>query len=581
VTQAEIVLLGTPQVFINAQPVRFARRKALALIAYLAITRQPHSRDTLAELLFADHEAGQARAALRVILAAINQTPFVGWLIAERDTIALRVDETLSVDALAFDAHIDAGADAAAAALYRGDFMAGFTLRDSPAFDDWQSVETQRLQQRLFTALQRLSDQYRGRGEHEQAAEVLRRWLSIDPLHEPAQYTLISTYADMGQRTAALDQYAHYAALVQAELGIPPQDDLRQLAEQIRSATPNARPPRSGEGSLPPLPPLCIGREGAIADVKARLCQPAARVVIQGWPGIGKTTLSALLAHDQALSACYPDGTLWVSLGSAPNLAAVLGGWGAALGLGGLEGARGIDEISARLTAFLKDRRVLLIIDDVWAAEDAHPLLVGSEGSGLILTTRLNDVARSLATSPDAVYRIPILSTADSLTLLGTLAPDVVATYPDECHDLAVQLEGLPLALQVAGRMLHAEMEMGWGVDDLLRELGEGDRLLLANAPADRAEIATQTTPTIAALLHRSVERLPADAQEKFALLAVFAPKPASFTLEAMQSVWRVPDARPYARLLIDRGLLEPDRAGRFQMHALLVMLARSLFQVM
>jgi DNA-binding SARP family transcriptional activator len=576
------MLLGTPQVFVAGQPIRFARRKAIALIAYLAMTRQPHSRDTLADLLFADQEAGQARAALRVILAAINQTPLVSWLIAEREAIALRIDDTLSVDTLAFDTCVDTGMDAAAADLYRGDFMAGFTLRDSPAFDDWQSMETQRLQQRLFSVLHRLSDHHIQRGEHEQAAAVLRRWLGIDPLHEAAQYALIRIYASMGQRAAALDQYASYAALVQAELGIPPQDDLRQFVASIRGAAHADSAPRSADGSLPPLPPLCIGRESAIIEVRERLCQqPAARVVIQGWPGIGKTTLSAVLAHDKTLGACYPDGRLWVSLGGMPNIAAVLGSWGAALGLGGLDSARGIAEASARLTAFLKDRRVLLIIDDVWAVEDAHPLLVVSEKGGVIITTRLNDVARSLATSPDSVYRIPILSVQDSLALLGTLAPQVTAAYPDECHDLVVQLEGLPLALQVAGRMLHAEMEMGWGVGDLLRELSQGDRLLMANAPADRVEIATQTTPTIAALLHRSVERLPPDVQEKFALLAVFAPKPASFTLAAMQSVWRVPDARPHARMLIDRGLLEPDRAGRFQMHALLVMLARSLFQVM
>jgi hypothetical protein len=330
-----------------------------------------------------------------------------------------------------------------------------------------------------------------------------------------------------------------------------------------------------------------VGREQAAAEVKQRLnvgvsedqllMQP--RVVIQGWPGIGKTTLSSVLAHDRELQSHYQDGVLWISLGQEPNLMAILSNWGRSLGFHELERTQTVEEASARLTAFLKDKHILVIVDDVWEVEDAQPLQIGGDRSGLLITTRLNDVARALADRPESVYKIPILSLDEGLMLLRKLAPQVVAQYPDEAADLATDLEGLPLALQVAGRLLHAEMEFGWGIADLLRDLREGKRLLEAQAPADRTEIATETTPTIAALLQRSVARLSAEMQEKFALLAVFAPKPATFTLEAMQSVWRVSDARPETRMLIDRGLLEPDGNGRFQMHALLVMLARSMFQ--
>lgn len=589
-----IILFGTPRIYCDDTAIEFARRKALALIAYLAVTDQRHSRDTLAEFLWPDNDAVQSRAALRRVLHTINDTPLAPWIDADRDTISLAKGAGLSVDVRQFDACLThptlPDSLEQAIDLYRDNFMAGFTLRDSAAFDHWQASQSQHLQQKLFVTFERLSEYYLQRKTPEQAAVVLRRWLTFDPLHENVQYRLIEIYALMGQRSTALAQYDAYASMLESELGIAPQAELRQLYESIKGGGPIPQHTLSREpaGMLPPLPSLFIGREQAVADVKQRLnTGPAAegsttsqpRVVIQGWPGIGKTTLSAILAHDRDLQSRYQDGVLWISLGQDPNPMAILSNWGRALGFHELERTQTVEEASARLRAFIKDRRILLIIDDIWDIEDARPLQIGGDHSGLLMTTRLNDVARALANRPEALYKIPILSPAESLTLLRTLAPQVVAQYPAESAALAADLEGLPLALQVAGRLLHAEMEFGWGIIDLLDAIREGKRLLEAQPPADRFEVAAETTPTIAALLQRSVERLSPEMQERFALLAVFAPKPATFSLEAMQSVWRVDDARPTARILIDRGLLEPDRNGRFQMHALLVMLARSLFQ--
>ncbi|MGH8930306.1 MAG: hypothetical protein ACRDZO_06640, partial [Egibacteraceae bacterium] len=106
----------------------------------------------------------------------------------------------------------------------------------------------------------------------------------------------------------------------------------------------------------------------------------------------------------------------------------------------------------------------------------------------------------------------------------------------------------------------------------------EGRALLGATAPEDRFDPVTQTIPTVSALLRRSTDRLDDETEERFAYLGVFAPKPATFSLEAMQSVWLVNDARPTARRLADRGLLEPIIASsRFQLHAVLVLHAKSL----
>ena len=185
--------------------------------------------------------------------------------------------------------------------------------------------------------------------------------------------------------------------------------------------------------------------------------------------------------------------------------------------------------------------------------------------------------AYRLASAPDDIYVLGVLTGDDGLALLRTLAPSVVAEHPGPSAELVAEVEGLPLALQVAGRLLAAEAHLGLGVSSLLTDLREGSRLLSAQAPADRADLVTAATPTVAALLAQSTNRLPAALREQFAYLGAFVEKPATFDIEAIATVWDVPDPLPAVRTLVGRGLLEPTGDGRFQMHALLAMHAQAL----
>ena len=84
-------------------------------------------------------------------------------------------------------------------------------------------------------------------------------------------------------------------------------------------------------------------------------------------------------------------------------------------------------------------------------------------------------------------------------------------------------------------------------------------------------------SPTISALFKKSTDVLSDELRYRFACLGWFAPKPATFTIRAMKDVWEVDDPSGIARQLIDHGLLEPAGSGRYQMHALLVLHAKSL----
>jgi hypothetical protein len=174
-------------------------------------------------------------------------------------------------------------------------------------------------------------------------------------------------------------------------------------------------------------------------------------------------------------------------------------------------------------------------------------------------------------------YRLPILGEDDAIRLLWALAPDVVDKNEKLCRLLVRDLECLPLALHVAGRLLRSEAKLDWGVEQLLEDIRSGAAIVRALAPEDRAEDAE--LPTVKALLQKSTNLLDQRTRDYFAYLGVFAPKPATFNLDALKAVWEEQDPKPYVRRLVNHGLLEAIGNGRFQMHALLVAHAKSFLE--
>lgn len=340
-------------------------------------------------------------------------------------------------------------------------------------------------------------------------------------------------------------------------------------------------PPPSVPSSAGRAPLLCtelFGRDDALSEMRARLTEAPTTVLtaVRGWPGVGKTTLATALAHDTEVNKALSDGVLWAALGPDADPMPVLGSWLTALGVSPHDMPSAEDRCT-RLAALLRNRRMLLIIDDVWDASQARLLCVGGRDCRTVITTRHPEVARALGLAEQAVYHLDVLSEDASLALLRDLAPAAVDMDPDGTRRLVQELEGLPLALKVAGGLLAAESGMGWGIGDLLAELTEGRRILQEQVPADLTDLASQTRPTVAILLHKSTDRLDDLNRDRFALLGAFVPKPATFDEPAAGALWEVDDPRPTLRLLADRGLLEPAGGGRFQMHALLAVHAQAL----
>src|SRR5690606_5173664 len=282
------------------------------------------------------------------------------------------------------------------------------------------------LRREFAGVLHRLSIYAAEAGRFEPAIAFAQRWLSLDELHEPAHRLLMQLYAANGQRSEALRQYQHCVDLLNLELASPPEEETVQLyemiqANQLSKAFP-ARSTATAVNVLPPVPSLVVGRGEALRAIKRRLGIGGEKrpiTVIQGWPGVGKSTTVAMLAHDREIAPHFPDGILWASLGEEPDIRRALTAWSEALKLGESGRALSVEEISAQITAALRDKRMLLIVDDVWQSEHAAHFRVGGQFCALVMTTRLNDTASVLAPTVEDIYRLPVLSEAAGLELLG------------------------------------------------------------------------------------------------------------------------------------------------------------------
>ncbi|MCG3209673.1 MAG: hypothetical protein FOGNACKC_03300 [Anaerolineae bacterium] len=319
-SQLVISLLGPPQLELNHQPIDLGRRKAVALLAYLAVTAQPHSRDALATLFWPELDQSRARAALRRTLSELNTALAGDWLAADRETVALAESPQVTLDVAQFWQLAADNQLAAAANLYRDDFLAGFTLPDCPEFDEWQFFQAESLRQELAALLDALTEQHTARQEYDPAIGSARRRLALDPLHEPAHRQLMRLYALAGQRSAALRQFQECQRLLDEELGVPPSPETAALAEQIRlgqvgeAPAPIPLPPTPEQlpsfltASATPAPAPFVGRRAELAQLANRLNSAVAGhgqiVCVTGEAGSGKTALvRAFAAQAEAHAA--------------------------------------------------------------------------------------------------------------------------------------------------------------------------------------------------------------------------------------------------------------------------------------
>lgn len=336
---------------------------------------------------------------------------------------------------------------------------------------------------------------------------------------------------------------------------------------------------------MPSIDRLFIGRQDDIVAIHQRIgigdkIKYHPLTIIRGWPGVGKTALINEIAHDKNVNNSFSDGLLWASIGRYGDILDTFRSWARQLGAFHLLKFEHLSDVLEGLRLILAGRNILIIVDDIWTEEQGLYIkkLIDFTSNTLLLTTRFTDIANKLKDIPNDIYILKVLSEIHAMELLNILAPEPTQIYKNRMHELIKILEGLPLALRVAGPTLQYYYDMHLDVDKLLDEFeNDYNRLLKSSAPTPQFDEKTGKTPTIELLFQRSVETLSLQGQEAFIALGVFKHKPATFDAKALQSVWEIHDPNPLIQNLIGRGLMDPTSNKRYHVHQTLHMYANKL----
>ncbi len=333
--------LGAFEAILDGKPITgFKTEKARALLAYLAVERErAHRRQSLVGLLWPDYPESSACANLRQVLTNLRQVlkdddNQIPYLLVEGETIQLNPESDCWLDVAEFE-RLAAGADTtdlvSAIALYRGSFLDGFSLKDSPEFDNWTSVLREHHQGMASAALGRLAEGYEQRQNYEKALGYARKRLEMEPWQEQAHRQLMHLLALKGQRPEALAQYEACRKALRGELGVEPSAETLQLYERIRdSQLSEPAPAKAHPNSLPAQLTRFIGRQQECNQVKGLLSQNRL-VTLIGPGGVGKTRVTLKVA-EEVLTA-YTYGVWYVELASIVDPDLVPQTVAAALGL--------------------------------------------------------------------------------------------------------------------------------------------------------------------------------------------------------------------------------------------------------
>lgn len=324
--ELHIRLLGLPQARWRGEMLEMPRRQVRALLYRLAADTRPVARDGLCFLFWPDAGDATARHNLSRLLAILRATlPDPNLLMAHDDQIALRrpciwTDTQAFSDLhLAWSSHGDIASLRQAADLWRGPFLEGFSLPDSPEFDAWLSLEREHWTRLTLQILSALTDALAIERDYAGAIGYALRTLALDELAEDVHRRLIELYALNGKRSAALQQYERCVTVLERELGVDPMPETQAVYRAVlHDGTGGARSAASRPQDLWPVPrtPL-IGRAAGLCALHEAYRQARAghgsAFLVSGEPGVGKSRLMQEFAgrvRSQTLvlaGRCYPE----------------------------------------------------------------------------------------------------------------------------------------------------------------------------------------------------------------------------------------------------------------------------------
>jgi DNA-binding SARP family transcriptional activator/tetratricopeptide (TPR) repeat protein len=519
--EVRLRLLGPMELRVDGRGVPLGPARQRTVLAALAVDAgRPVPVETLIDRVWDDEPPDAVRSGLYSYVTrlrrALGATDGRVRLHRGSDGYVLGIDPD-AVDLLRFNRLARAGAGHAEEAmrLWREPVLAGLA-------GAWVSLTRQQTQQRYLDVVLAWAGAHLVAGRPTEVLDTLRDLVARHPLVEPLAVLLIDALHRAGRTAEALERYAAVRRHLIDELGTEPGTELRALHAALLRAGAGGDAAEADEDSaaaglsspggaaLPADTGAFTGRAREVEQIAAAAAGDGRRPVvhaISGMPGVGKTVLAVHVAH--RLRERFPDGHVFVDLhahtagqprADPGDVLAVL------LAADGVDPRRlpaGTEARSALWRARLAGRRVLLVLDNAADSAQVAPLLPGSGGSLVLVTSR-----RFLGDLPaDAVpVSLDVLAADEAERMFLRLAPHAGA-HPEQVAELVAACGRLPLAVSLLARVLSRHR--GWTVADLLRET----RTRLLDVAAEHA--------SVAAAFALSYRHLPDDRQRLFRRLAL------------------------------------------------------------
>ncbi|KAB2379129.1 BTAD domain-containing putative transcriptional regulator [Actinomadura montaniterrae] len=455
--------------------------------------------------------------------------------------------------------------------LWRGDPLADLeVLHNQPCVAMYR--------RELSDVLVRSAEIACGLGLHDRVLPRLHALAAAEPLNERVHARLMIALAGSGQQAAALHIYEDLRTRLDREFAIYPGEELtsahlRVLRQDIPRARLAYEPPAlvpAVPRQLPASARYFTGRDrerGLLSGLLGEDSPEAGRVAVAaltGMAGIGKTALAISWAHEVADR--FPGGQLFADLrgfsssGPPVDPAEVLSGFLTALGVPPSETHADTARLAALYRSTLAGRRMLIVLDNARDAEQVRPLLPGSPGCLVLVTSRHRLIGLAAGNGAHLVT-VPGLTDEESHRLLArALGTERVAADPGAAGELIALCARLPLALcnATAYAAAHPDLPLGALVAEMRDEQGRLDAL-------ETGEPAT----SIRAAFSLSQAKLSDTAAKVFPLLGLH-PGP-DFSVPAVAALCGSGWSQAQAALddLCDVHLLTGHAPGRYACHEL------------
>lgn len=467
-------LFGPPVAMLDGRQLRFRRRSAVALLAYLVVTGRASTRAQLAALLTDDPAYGPAllRNSLLELRAHLGtHLRIVGQSVTLDPTLAVQTDLAALDEALATSGVERPTKLQAAVAGCNGEFLESLNLRGAYAFEEWQRLERERLHTLLMGATEELCAACWQDGRIDEALAYARRLLTAEPWHEGAHRAVMLLLLQQGRRGEALAQYDACRVILESELAAGPAPETEAVYRRVVAEAPAPH-------NLPPEPAPLVGRVSEQATIARWLDSRGCRAVtVTGPGGVGKTRLALRVAARYIQETPgpgwlrFPDGVRLVALDAlppdrhgpeGPSADRICEAVGAALGLP-------VPASPPQVVAALREQAMLLILDNVEHLAGARlaleRLCAGAPSITVLLTSR-GGVSGSQHTLELGPLELPAgsedLECAGASQLFLQAARQARLTFAPGAAEreaivhICAAADGLPLALVQAAQLVRA-----------------------------------------------------------------------------------------------------------------------------